>query len=127
MSEVFVPSEAQWWAMCDANMSEFYPLAKADIARPFVYQRGKGVSYVPFGQHRTAMSLLLAFHEGCARGLDVAQKLDLQYSCGTADFWLEEVLGTAFRSSVGKKVIAWNPQNLTAIERRILGEIEYIG
>jgi len=119
-------TEMQWWAMCDANMGLPVPLREADMSRPFVYERAHGVFYVPMGSHQHAMSVLLAFQHGLCKGLEVAEKLALEFSHGTADHWLESTPGAAFRSSVGKKVQAGKPGNLTVIERRRLGVVEYL-
>ena len=119
-------SDKQWWKMDSANMSYPVPLAKADLSKPFVYDREFGVFYVPCGYHQSAMSLLLAFKHGCKDGVDVAEKLNLEYSSGTADYWLENTQGAAFRSSVGEKIQAGKKGNLTVIERRIFGDVQYI-
>lgn len=60
-------TDEQWWAMCDAHMSLPVPLAKADLTKPFVYERRFGLFYVPFGFHHRAMSLLLAFQYDLTR------------------------------------------------------------
>jgi hypothetical protein len=78
-------TDEQWWSMCDAHMSLPIPLAKADLQQPFVYERRYGVFYVPSGQHQNAMSILLAFHHGLTKGIDVADRLRLDFSQGTAD------------------------------------------
>ncbi|MEJ6003736.1 hypothetical protein [Paucibacter soli] len=119
-------TDPQWWAMCSINMDLPHPLDKADLSRPFVYQRGYGVFYVPGGRHQAVMSLLLAFQHGLNSGVDVANKLSLEYSSGTADHWLEHTPGAAFKSSVGKHVQVAGPDSLTAIERRILGSVQYV-
>lgn len=107
------------WKMCDANMSSPVPLAEADLCKPFVYDRRFGVFYVPMGHHQSAMSLILAWHHDCDDGIDVSEKLGLEYSSGTADHWLEHTVGAAFRSSVGKLIQIANFKNLTIQERRL--------
>lgn len=119
-------TDPQWWSMCDANMSEPVPLARADLTKPFVYDRKYGVFYVPSGFHQTAMSVLLAFHHGLVKGVDVSQKLKLRYSEGTSDEWLRTIPGTCFKSSVGKRVNAGKRANLSAVEKRFFIDIEYL-
>lgn len=86
-----------------------------------------GVFYVGFGHHQSAMSLLLAFAHGVRDGIDVGRLLSLEFPSETADHWLEITLGSAFRSAVSSKVYAWRPENLTVIEKRFLGPIEFLG
>lgn len=112
--------------MCDLNMSEPVTLAKADLSKPFVYCRQYGLFYVPMGHHQAAMSLLLAFAHGVRDGIDVANLLGLDFPSETADLWLERTPGTAFKSAVSKSVYAWRPDNLTVIEKRMFGPINYL-
>lgn len=119
-------TDEQWWAMCGAQMSMPVPLHAANLTVPFVYERGFGVFYVPMGYHQQAMSTLLAFQHGLNKGVDVAEKLHLALSDGTADRWLELTPGAAFRSSVGRSVKAGKKGVLTVIERRHFGEVEYV-
>lgn len=119
-------TEEQWWAMCDANMGLPLPLNEADLSKPFVYERAHGVFYVPRGSHQHAMSVLLAFQHDLHKGVDVAKKLSLVFSSGTADHWLQNTPGAAFRSSVGKRVLVGKRGSLTVMERRRLGDVEYL-
>lgn len=119
-------TEEQWWRMCDVNMDLPVPLAKADLSRPYVYCRSYGVFYVGFGHHQSAMSLLLAFAHGVRDGIDVGRLLGLEFPSETADHWLEKTPGSAFRSAVSSKVYAWRPENLTVIEKRFLGPVEFL-
>lgn len=119
-------TEAQWWRMCDVNMELPVPLAKADLSRPFVYCRQYGVFFVGYGHHQSAMSLLLAFECGVRGGIEVGKLLGLKFPYETADRWLEQTPGAAFKSSVSSKVYAWRPENLTVIEKRFLGPIEFL-
>ncbi len=122
-------SDRQWWSMCDAHMSLPVPLHTADLTKPFVYDRKWGLFYVPSGLHQQAMGILLAFHHGLLNGNDVAVHLGLptRDSHYAADYWLEKTPGAAFRSSVGKKKVQAGPRgNLTAMERRLLGDIEHV-
>lgn len=116
----------QFWKMCDADMSDPVVLGRADISKPFVYDRRFGFYYVPMGRHQQAISLLLAFHLGMNSGLDAARELNVAYSSGTADHWLENIPGTAFRSSQGKRVLAGRRGNLSAYELRLLGPVEFL-
>lgn len=119
-------TDAQWWAMCSFDMSLPQQLAEADLTKPFVYQRGLGVFHVPAGRHQAAMSLLLAFQNGLTSGIDVARRLGLDFSDGTADHWLEHTVGAAFRSSVGASVQAGRPGSLSSSERRYFGDVQYL-
>lgn len=119
-------TEQQWWKMCDAGMSLPIPLHEADLTRPFVYDRAFGVFPVPGGKHQVAMSLLLAWQHGCSCGIDVANKLGLEFSDGTADRWLEATPGAAFLSSVGKRIQIATGRGLTLQERRLFGDFECI-
>ena len=68
------------------------------------------------------MSFLLAFQLGCEDGIDAAEKLNVTYSSGTADYWLENTPGAAFKSSVGKRIQVATGRGLTVQERRMFGE-----
>lgn len=98
----------------------------ADLDKPFVYDRAYGLFYVPMGSHQHAMSILLAFQYGLCKGIEVAVHLGLKFSSATADHWLESTPGAAFRSSVGRSVQAGKPGNLTVIERRLFGAVDYL-
>ncbi len=119
-------SDKQWWKMCDAQMSLPVPLSKADLTRSFVYDRDFGVFYVQFGNHQVAMSLLLAWQHGCDDGIDVGEKLSLNFSGETADHWLEFTPGAAFLSSVGKRIQVATGKGLTVQERRLFGDFECV-
>lgn len=112
--------------MCDAGLSTPVPLGSADLKNPFVYDRQYGIFYCQPGYHQSAMSLLLAFHHGFDNGIDVAEFLKLGYSSETADHWLSHTTGSAFKSSVNSKVYAGRPGNLTVIESRIFGGVQYL-
>lgn len=118
-------TEAQWRAMCNANMSLPVTLAAADLTQPFVYARGYGVFYVPWGSHYRAMATLLAFANGLACPLAVAAKLHLNHvaSVDCAELWLRTTPGACFRSPAGKNVIIGTRGNLTVIERRRFGAV----
>ncbi len=116
----------QWQMLVEAGAQEPQPLHLADLGLPFVYDRMIGVFHCAAGRHRLAMSLLLAFRHGCHSGIEVGEKLRLEFPDDTADRWLEETPGVAFRSSVGRKVQAGKRASLTLIEKRWLGEIEYL-
>jgi hypothetical protein len=116
-------SQRQWNQFCDFGMSDPVALQLADLTRPFVYERAYGVFYVPGGMHASAMSFLLALQHGCEHGIEVAEKLKLKYSSGTADHWLEHTPGAAFKSSVGRRIQVATGRNLTVQERRLFGEL----
>ena len=83
-------------------------LARADLLRPFVYERGRGVFWVPPGEHQRMMAHLRA----CATdvsGMSIEE---------AADEWLEATPGAAFRSSVSGRVLAGKPGNLIPAERQ---------
>lgn len=111
-------TDKMWNKMVDFNMSLPVPLKKADLHKPFVYDRKFGVFYVPSGYHSMVMSLLLAWQHGFDSPVDVAHKLRLRLSGDTADHWLEHTHGAAFRSSVGKTIQIASFRNLTVMERR---------
>lgn len=113
--------DRQWWSMCDADMSLPVPLGKADPQKPFIYERRYGVFYVPSRQHQHAMSVLLAFRHGLTKGIEVAERLGLGFSQGTADEWLRTAPGACFLSSVGQNVLAGTRGSLSVLERRIIG------
>lgn len=119
-------TEKKWHAMCDAHMEEPVPLEQADLSKPFVYDRKYGVFPVAKGLHQIAMSLLLAWDNDLKNGVQVAEKLKLPYSHGTADYYLKNTEGTAFRSSVGKIVWAGHKDNLTEKEKDYFGRINYL-
>lgn len=116
----------QWQQLVDAGASEPQPLHLADLSVPFVYYRPLGVIYCGAGKHRLAMSVLLAFAHGCESGVEVGEHLNLDFPDETADRWLEITAGAAFRSSVGRKVQAGKRAHLTMIEKRWLGDIQYL-
>lgn len=117
MSENIEFTDSQWYAICNLNMSLPILLEDANLEKPFIYDRKWGVFYVPRGYHQSAMSLLLAFHYNCRTGIDVGKKLNLKYSSETADYWLENISGTAFLSSVGKKIYISSYKNLSFKEK----------
>lgn len=110
-----------WYKICDLCMSDPVPLAQADLTKPFVYARQWGVFYVPGGYHPAVMSFLLAVQYGLDCGIDVAEKLDLRYSDGTADHWMKNTPGAAFKSSVSKTIQIASKRGLTVLERRLFG------
>ena len=122
-----VLSENQYDALCNTGGCDPVPLsAESAKLKSFVYDRAVGVIQCPFGKHPTIMSLLLAWHHGCANGIDVAELLGLQYSSGTADRFLASK-GTAFRSSLSEQVEAWQPAHLEEWELAYFGPVRFIG
>ena len=116
----------QWNCFCSCNISIPVRLGEADLRVPFVYERQFGVFYVPSGYHQSAMSFLLAIQNGCDNGIQVGEKLGLNFSGGTADYWLENTPGAAFRSSVGKSILVGSTRGLTIQERRLFGNFKCI-
>lgn len=123
--------DKKFWAACDCGIGNPVPLAKADLSRPFIYDRAYGVFLCQHGHHQVAMSLLLAWHHDCDHGIDVGQKLGLSFSDGTADYYVEHTPGVCFKSSVGSNPEAWQRGSLNAMELRIIeaaaGSVRYIG
>jgi hypothetical protein len=120
-------TDIQRYQFIDHHMSGPVALRDLDTSQPFVYDREYGAFYVSMGRHPGAMSLLLAFHHGQRDGIDVADMLGLEYSSETADAWLRNIPGTAFKSSVGSgRIQAGKVGSLSAGEIRVLGDIEYI-
>lgn len=113
-------------AFFNAGLSNPVMLVDADLTRPFVYAREYGVFYVPWSKHLVAMSHLLAMQHDCKDGVEVAYKLKLLYSDETADYWLKNTPGAAFRSSVSKRIQVSNGRKLTVIERRLFGDVCYV-
>lgn len=109
-----------------AYMSEPIPLHLADVTRPFVYDRQFGLFYVPGGKHPFAMSFLLALQHNCADGIEVSELLGIDYGHGTAERWLTQTPGTAFKSSVSKTIYVGALHHINAIERRVFGSVECI-
>jgi hypothetical protein len=124
MSDFF--TSGQWQTLQDAGAGEPQPLHLADLSLPFVYYRPVGVMHCGAGKHRLAMSILLAFAQGYGSGVEVSEHLGLDFPDETADRWLEITPGAAFRSSVGRKAQAGKRTHLTMIEKRWLGDIQYL-
>lgn len=120
----FTPS--QWEILLDAGARTPQPLHLADLSLPFVYYRPVGVLHCGPGKHRLAMSILLAFAHDCASGVEVGEHLGLEFPDETADRWLQMTPGAAFRSSVGRRVLAGKRSSLTGIEKHWLGDIQYL-
>jgi len=107
-------------------MSRPVPLKEADTKKPFVYDRVFGLFYCD-GSHQGALSLLLAFHHGETDVVTIAEKLNLEYSDETADYFLKNTPGVCFRSSCGTKIEGGKPGSLTMHELRIFNDdVEYL-
>lgn len=113
-------------AMSEFSMGDPRPLYLADLTRPFVFDREYGVFYCPAGTHRGAMALLLAWRHGLESGQDVARKFGLNYPDDVADLYLRTTHGTCFKSSTSPHILAGRLGNLSAIEARLLGSVEYL-
>ncbi len=96
-------TDQQWYKMVDSGMGKPVKLKDADLTKPFVYQRGWGVSYVNPGYHQSAMRLLYTFHLGYTRFSDMIKASDFDTfdeMQQASDAWAL-LPGTAWRSSVG--------------------------
>ena len=111
-------TEKRWWKMCGAHMSHPVVLQKADLSRPFVYDRQLGLFYVPMGYHQIAMTILLSFHLKENDMIDMAKKLKLAFSDGTAERWLESK-GHCFKSSVSSGIKSGFRGNLSFDELQV--------
>ena len=119
-------TEQQWWKMCNVGIGHPITLHEADLTKPFIYHRKYGIFYCSGGYHQSAMSLLLAFDNGLKDGLTAAEHFNLEHSSGTADYWLGNTPGKAFKSSVSSKVHCGKKGFLTVIERRFFGDVVYL-
>lgn len=118
-------TDQQWWKMCSAQLSMPIPLGEADLNKPFIYDREYGFMYCPFGYHQTAMALLLAFAHGCKDGIEVCEKLGLEYPIEAADMWLETRPGATYKSSQSSKIRAGHKGCLNIIEKKFFRDVEY--
>jgi hypothetical protein len=126
MSDSTPFTDLQWWKISDCNMSLPLPLSKADLAKPFLYDRKWGVFQIQSGYHQAGMALLLAFHTGHRDGIDAARAVGGRGLSDAADFYLENIPGVCFRSSVGQAIYAGRQGSLRPMELRILGEVRYL-
>ena len=123
-------TKKQWYRICNAGAGQAQSLAGFDVSKSFVYSREFGIFSVDHGHHQQVMATLYAFNCGFASSADMLDDLyhrremrkDSSY---LADLYLEKIPGTAFRSSVGKCVTTGTRASLTAIEKRIFGELKY--
>lgn len=122
-SKVDVISEEMYQAMCTCGMSEPVSLAAADLTKSFVHERRRGVFYVDYGHHCSAMTLLLAWQHGLVRTGQILRKLKID-SHTAAEAWLENTPGAAFRSSVGRSIQVASLMNLSIAERRLFKNVQ---
>lgn len=122
-----IPQEI-WWSMVRYGLSEAHCLRTADLTRPFVYDRYFGFFYVPATKHPAAMSLLLAWHHGCADPFDLPKSVAPSFdSEALADRYLESISGTCYRSSVSKGITyTWTRQSLNVFESDLFSPIKYL-
>ena len=106
--------------------SEPIVLGKADLSKPWVYDRDYGLFYCPPAMHQYVMAELLAIRLGYKDGIDTAQALNVEYSHVCSDFYLKSYEGTAFFSSVGRLPYTGKKNSLNRIESRIIGEVKYL-
>lgn len=125
---MLIPTNEQWWKMCRAGMCMPDEIKDADLTKPFVYDRKYGFFIVSHSHHQIAMSLLLAFHLGYEDGIEAARKLKLEFSSGSADYYLEH-FPACFKSSVSDKITIWKPDSLNDEEIEIFGykNLRYLG
>lgn len=120
------PTYKQLRAMDNIYLSRPVPLAKADLSKSFVYQRGLGVFYVPFGHHPGAIAMLFALNNGFDNGIDACEALGLEYSQGATIRWLRETPGAAYKSSVGRRIRAGKIENMSAAELRYFADADFL-
>jgi hypothetical protein len=118
-------TEEQWYKFCDAGGGRPMALAAFDLTKPFVFFRKYGIFPVNHGHHQQVMALLYAWEHDYHCPYDMIRDKKIREISTLADAFLEELDGTAFRSSVGKKVVAGKRTSLTTIEKRKFGEISY--
>ena len=113
-------TERQWYRMVDNHMGKPVALNRADLTRPFVYERGWGVSYVPCGYHGAAMGLLLAFAHDQLYVQDIFEIIGVVNEQQASDHWMCHALEATFRSSVGQGIEIGDLDGLTVSEKRFL-------
>lgn len=111
-------TESQNNRLIDTNSSGPYSFEEFDFEKPFVYTRSFGLFFVPFGYHPHTLSLFLAFENGFSDGYSMANSLNLRYGYPTAEFYLENYKGVAYKSSVGKCVLTYK-DSLNAEEKAL--------
>jgi hypothetical protein len=120
-SEDFGPfTDEQWWALCSLRVGMPLPLSEACLDSPFVYDRKWGLFYVASGYHVHMMGLLLAFHHGYTDWIDFARSIGVKGGdviSKLADAYLEQIEGTAFKSSMGSHIVAGKRMHLSSGER----------
>lgn len=79
----------------------------------FVYDRKFGVIPVIYGYHSIVMATLFAFHKGFLKSIEL--NMDSSY---LSDEYIKNIHGTAFLSSVSRRVLTWSEKRLNAVEKR---------
>jgi hypothetical protein len=125
-------TQERFWAACDAKMSRPVELRKADLNKPFVYDREFGFFYVNFGYHQQAMALLYAWHKGFDRSGDLMIANGWRDSSKAADALMEDYDGIAMKSGVTSmvkkaEVMAFSPSKLNQEEKDFFGLVVYVG
>ncbi len=121
-------TQEHWYAMCGHGLSMPEPLNKADMKKPFMYQRGLGFMYCSGGHHAIASGVLLAFEMGLMCSIDAQKEMKTRHNgrpfdcCAMMDYWILNTEGTAFKSSVSKTITAGFRGSLNAFEIRQFGE-----
>lgn len=119
--------DIKWCAMIDAGGNpRVERLSEALLDKSFVYCREHGLFYVQGGSHQIVMSLLLAWQHDLNDGVDVADKLGIDFSDDTSELWLEITPGALVMSSVGSIPYAHSKKNLSFQERKFFEKIDYL-
>ena len=104
--------------LIDLNISGPYEFSEFDFKKPFVYTRAFGLFFVPFGYHPHALSIFLAFENGFLDGHSAANHLKLRYGYASAEYYIENYKGVAYKSSVGKDILTYK-DSLTKEEKEL--------
>lgn len=121
-------TQEMWWKLCDGNLWEPIKLQDADVSKPFVYDRKFGLFYVSMGYHAHVMRFLLGLHMSMNHKeleqfmiKEIGEYSAIYSSFCTneyADYYLKNFSGTAFKSSVGTKILCGRFENLNYTERK---------
>jgi hypothetical protein len=103
--------------MINAEMSHPKSLNELDPEKDFVYDRHYGLFFVPFGRHTIAMATLYSFHKGFVFYGDLSD--GYVDTSKIADKFIDEIEGTAFKSSVADSVYY---RNLSSMEKRLFSK-----
>lgn len=114
--------------MIDNCMDEPVLLQKADLRKPFVYDREYGVFEVQSGFHVMAMCIILAWRRGLDSHLELCIDGIKDHDWDAySEYYLEHYDGSCYKSSMGKIVYAWSKNTMNETETDYLYPLEYIG